>query len=124
MYTLRMEQFSIEPRPGGCAGVRILRLSGPFTLGGVFDFQAVSRAVTDPILVVDLSQVPYMDSAALGSILGLHCSCERNHRRYALSGVNDRVRTLFEVGGVDNLLIQYATAEEAEQGLAKAATAG
>ena len=109
---------------GKLAGERILKLSGPFTLSTVFDFQEVIRAYHPPILIVDLSDVPYMDSAALGSLLGIHVSCQKDHRHYALVGASDRLRTLFRVSGVLDMLTLFHTLAEAEIALGgNAATA-
>ena len=117
-YNSRMDEFkieSIQTRPGA---VRTVRLTGPFTLKDVFEFQAVMRGGTEPITIIDLTAVPYMDSASLGSIMGAHVLCQKNGSQYALVGVSDRLKMLFEVGGVDKLLVMYPTAEEAESGLA------
>ena len=104
---------------------RILRLAGPFTLNSVFEFQSAAREIADPVIIVDLSGVPYMDSAALGALLGLHCSCERQRKHYALAGASDRLLSVFDVAGVNTLLVTYPTIEEAETGLsAKGAAAG
>jgi anti-anti-sigma factor len=108
-----MSEFKIESIAGPHEGVRILRLTGQFTLQSVFEFQSVMRSGTDPITIIDLTGVPYMDSASLGAIMGAHVYCQRNHRQYALVGVSERIRTLFEVGGVEKLLVAYPTAEEA-----------
>ncbi len=112
-----MDQCTIEWLPVTREGVHILKLTGPFTLSDVFDFQSLIREDSSPVTLIDLSGVPYMDSAALGSLLGFHVSCQRESRRYALVGVADRIRTLFKVAGVDGLLALYPTAAEAEGAL-------
>jgi anti-anti-sigma factor len=112
-----MEDLRIEQSPGSRDGVRILKLIGPYTLRDVFEFQTAVRHDSAPLTVIDLSQVPYMDSAALGSILGFHASCQRCGIHYALAGASGRLRTLFKVAGVDGLLTSCATVSEAEASL-------
>ena len=109
-----MDQLDIEITPGNQPGVRILKLTGPFTLATIFDFQKTVREGDWQLTLIDLSGVPYMDSAALGSVLGFHASCERQHKRYGLVGVSDRLQTLFKVAGVDGLLTTYPTMNEAQ----------
>jgi len=118
-----MDQFTLEWLPGTKEEMRTLRLSGPFTLEAVFDFQTVIRESQAPTVLIDLTGVPYMDSASLGSVIGFHVSCQRESRKYALVGVSDRLKTLFRVAGVDGLLPMYPTLEEAEKGLGRTATA-
>jgi anti-anti-sigma factor len=110
-----MSELKIEALPGIHEGIRILRLTGPFTLRDVFDFQKICRSCNDPVTLIDLTEVPYMDSASLGAIISLHTSSQRNQRHYALVGVSERLRTLFNVGGVDGLLVTYPSLEEAQQ---------
>ena len=112
-----MESLTIEKLAGAKEGVGILKLSGPFTLNSIWDFQSVTRAATDAVLIVDLTAVPFMDSAALGSVMGVHVSCQRAHRKYALVGVSDRINTLFQVAGVDKILVQYPSVSEATAAL-------
>ena len=118
-----MDQPKIESLPGSHEGVRILRVHGPFTLPGIFEFQSIVRGGDAPVTIIDLTDVPYMDSAALGAIVGVHTSSQRLQRKYALVGVSPRLRTLFQVGGVDGILVTYASLEEAEQHLAAKAAA-
>jgi anti-anti-sigma factor len=118
-----MDDLCIEPSPGSRDGIRVLKLIGPFTLKNVFEFQAAVREDSPALTVIDLTAVPYMDSAALGSILGVHVSCQRHGLQYALAGASDRLRTLFKVAGVDGLLVSYATPAEAEGRLARSASA-
>ena len=105
-------------------GERIVKLTGPFTLSGVFEFQDAMRSHHPPLLIIDLSDVPYMDSAALGSVMGVHVSCHQHGRHYALVGASDRLQTLFKVAGVAPLLTLCPTLAEAEATLnGKAASA-
>ena len=113
-----MDPLKIESLPGIHDGIRILRLSGPFTIQGVFEFQSIFRSGNDPVTLIDLTEVPYMDSAALGAIIGVHTSSQKHQRQYALVGVSERLRTLIHVGGVDGVLVTYPSLEEAQQKLA------
>lgn len=106
--------LKIESLPGSRDGVRLLRLTGPFTLPSIFEFQSIVRSLNEPIVIVDLAAVPYMDSAALGAVMFLHASTLRKQHKYALTGAAERIHTLFKVGGVDEILVTYPTVEEAE----------
>ena len=112
-----VEPLKIESNLGTRDGVRILRLTGPFVLQGVFQFQSVTRTGDDPVTIVDLTDVTFMDSAALGAVMGLHVSCQRQQRKYGLVGASARLRTLFEVAGVAPILATFRTMEDAEQKL-------
>ena len=114
-----MPEFKIEKLPGDGAGVEILRLTGPFTLSGVFEFQDIIRGGLAAATIVDFAGVPYMDSAALGSVIGLHVSCQHRNAKYALVSVSDRLKTLFRVAGVAGLLTICESLPEAEAKLAQ-----
>jgi len=118
-----MDGLTIESVAGSRAGIRVLRLSGPFTLQGLFDFQSTVRGLNDPILIVDLTEVPYMDSASLGALMSVHTTSQRNQRQYALVGVTERLRTLFHIAGVDGILVTYPTVADAENNLSSKASA-
>ena len=112
-----MADLSMAWSDGTLEGERILTLSGPFTLPTMFDFQDEMRSNRPPITIIDLAGVPYMDSAALGSLMGLHVSCQQHDRRYALVGASDRLKTVFRVSGVNSILVTYGSLAEAESAL-------
>jgi anti-sigma B factor antagonist len=112
-----VDEFKIESLPGVRDEIRILRLSGPFTVRGIFDFRASVLSGNNPVTVIDLTEVPYMDSTALGEIIKLHTSSIRQQRQYAVVGASERLRTLFKVAGVQQILVLYPTLKEAEQKL-------
>ena len=119
-----MDELLIETVAGTPEGIRVLKLTGPFILRTMFDFQSLVRTGNEPSTIIDLAGVPYMDSAALGCLMGVHVSAQRLKRLYALAGASDRLRSLFNMVGVDNILVMYPSVEEAQKALkAKAASA-
>jgi anti-sigma B factor antagonist len=111
-------KLSITILPGRHEGQRVLALSGPLTLTTLFEFQDAVRAESPPITIIDLSAVPFVDSAGLGSIINAHVSCAKSGRRLALAGVPDRVRTLLQITGVQHVFAVFPNAQEAQEKLA------
>lgn len=109
------EPLTLESVPGQAAGSRILRLTGPLTLNGLFDFQSTLRADPPATLILDLTAVPYMDSAGMGAIINYFVSCQRAGRKLIVVGVNGRVLELFKMTRADSLLTMVGTIPEAEQ---------
>jgi anti-sigma B factor antagonist len=110
-----MDQFKIETTPGIHAGIRIIRLSGPFTLQEIFDFQSIFRETESPVTLIDVTDVPYLDSAALGSLLAVHVSSQKHQRQYALVGASERLRNVFRLAEVDSVLVTYPSLDEAQK---------
>jgi anti-anti-sigma factor len=96
------------------SGARILKLTGPLTIQTLFDFQQIVREETSKPIIVDLSGVAYMDSAGLGCVVSAYTSCQRNQRSFGITGIGDRIKTLFEVTHVDGLLPCFDSLEAAE----------
>ena len=99
------------------SGAKIFKLSGALTIQTLFDFQQMVREETAKPIIVDISQVPYMDSAGLGVIMNYFVAAQGAGRKFFLTGVNDRVRALLEMTKVDSVLRIYDSVEMA-QGLA------
>lgn len=93
-------------------GVRILSVNGPLTITTLFAFQEAWRSETSPALVFDLTQVPYADSAAIGSIVNAHVSRQNAGRKMAVSA-GDRVQKVFQITKVVSLFPVFATLHEA-----------
>jgi anti-anti-sigma factor len=97
----------------GRPGLVVMKLTGPLTLRNMFEFQNELATNKPPRMVFDLSGVPYMDSAGIGILINYYVSAEKNSRRMALAGANERVGALLELTKVQNLLRSFATTEEA-----------
>ena len=98
----------------GASGARILKLFGPLTIQTLFDFQQMVREETAKPIIIDISQVAYMDSAGLGCLVSAYTSCERSHRAFGITGLTERIKTLFAVTHVDGLLPCFDSLEAAE----------
>jgi anti-sigma B factor antagonist len=109
----RSEELKIESSDTP-KGARLIKLAGPLTLRTLFDFQDASRKELSKPVIVDITDVPYMDSAGLGAIISIFASCQRTKRGFAVTGLSERIRTLFEVTHCDGLLPCFKTPEEAE----------
>lgn len=108
------EPLTLESVPGQAPGSRILRLTGPLTLNSLFEFQNMLRADPPALLILDLTGVPYMDSAGMGAIINYFVSCQRHGKKLVVAGVNGRVMELFRMTKVDGLLTLAPTVAEAE----------
>jgi anti-sigma B factor antagonist len=113
---MEMDGLEIQQTESSTGAV-ILTLKGSLTVKSLFEFQDLVRKDRRNNVIVDLGDVPYMDSAGLGAILGAFTSCERGHRGFALARVAPRVQTLFEVAGVSGLVPQFESVEAAERQL-------
>ena len=108
------QPLQIENVAGSRQGLRVLRLTGPLTLSNLFEFQSLVRAETAPVTVIDLTNVPYIDSAGIGALLGAHVSRQREGRSLALVGINERVQNALEITRVLQFFSVYGSVAEAE----------
>lgn len=110
------EPLQIEDVSGLPDGQRLLRLEGPVTISNFFEFQSLVRGNTSHHLILDLSAVPYVDSAGIGALVGAYVNHQKEGRSLALVGVTDRVRSALQVTRVEQFFKFYenqATAQDA-----------
>ncbi len=91
------EPLVIEDIPGPKDGQRILRLTGPVVLSNLFAFQSKIRSDTSRTLMLDFTNVPYMDSAGIGALVGAHVTHDKDGRSLYLIGVSQRVQDALQV---------------------------
>lgn len=114
-----MDTMEMEREPSQTPDVTIFRLKGPFVLGTMFELQAAFREPGLKGVIIDLSEVPYMDSAGLGVLLGHWSHTQRGGYKYALTGISPRVLTIFKITYTDTVLPIFATTSDAEAGFTK-----
>jgi anti-anti-sigma factor len=111
---MRDAPLSHTTETGSREGTTVLKLVGPLTLFNMFGIQNELRAMNPPLLILDLSEVPYMDSAGLGLLMNVHVSAENGGRKFLLANVNERVGALLSMTKVDSVLAIFPSTEAAE----------
>jgi len=64
----------------------VLSFRGPLTMENVSPFLNAVRREDAPTMILDLTNVPYLDSSGLGSLVSACTSCAKAGRRIALTG--------------------------------------
>jgi anti-sigma B factor antagonist len=114
MPCMLQEPLVIEDLPGSSAAQRVLRLKGPILLNNLFDFQNRVRSNISPVLILDFSDVPYIDSAGIGALIGAYVNHNKKGRSLALVGVTDRVRNSLKVTQVEQFFRFYESVSAAQ----------
>jgi anti-sigma B factor antagonist len=121
----KSSKFAIERNQGRTPGTVIFRLSGPFTardMHGALSpnelrntFESEEGGDPHALHILDLTEVPYMDSAGLGLIVSHYVRCQGRAVRLVLAGVSPRVVQLLEMTKVDEFFPRVGTVEEADR---------
>jgi anti-sigma B factor antagonist len=109
--------FQIAGRAGANAGVHILSVKGAITHATSSALQEAVNAASARGLIIDLTEVPSVDSMAVGALVRVYVSCTKGGRKLAFVGLNNRVRNVLQIVGVDPLFDIYPTVAEAESAL-------
>ena len=112
---MRRDNLKLEMLDGSRPGEKIMVLDGVLTADTAFHFRDSVRAQQPPTLVVDMTNVNYVDSSGLGVLIGAYVSFERSYRRLLLAGLNDHVWDLFRTCKIDDVFTRYRTVADAEQ---------
>jgi anti-sigma B factor antagonist len=112
-----MENMKIVSSNGTRQGQKIVRLEGPLNIHTVYEFQTAIRAETAPTLIMDFSEVPFIDSSGLGALVGAYVAAQKQNRKLALVGLNTQSKALLEMTKVMQFFPAYASTEAAEAAL-------
>jgi anti-sigma B factor antagonist len=111
------ENLNIETTDGARAGQKILTLTGSLNIHTVFTFQTVTRAETAPEVIIDFTNVPFVDSAGLGALVGAYVAAQRHQRKLAVVGANKQVSALIDMTQVGTLVKCYPDIAAAQAAL-------
>jgi len=118
---LKVDRKSLE------SGIEVVTVSGSLTLGR--DAQHFEWTIEDMIknlqnrIVVDLSDVPFVDSAGIGILVGCHGKVTKSGGQFRLTGLTDRVLNVLRITKVDTILAMNPTVADAVHVLTSATQA-
>ncbi|MGD0271893.1 MAG: STAS domain-containing protein [Candidatus Sulfotelmatobacter sp.] len=109
------ETLRIDDQPGSQPGQRVLRLNGTLVMPTVFGFQSMVRADTSRSLIIDFTNVPYVDSAGIGALVGAYVTRQNSGRSLALVGVSERIHSALKVTHVEQFFRFFDSVSAAEE---------
>jgi anti-anti-sigma factor len=116
--------FSVEVRNGNIPGAGIISVSGSLVLEHLVAFQEVWELHPEPFLILDVSRMSYIDSAAIGYLVNAYIARKHDGKKLALAGVTGMAERILNVTRVAKVLSMYPSVEEAEASFRRASTAG
>lgn len=109
------DPVTIERLPGKSPDVEIFRIVGAMTLGGAHLVRNAFRSgVLPQHTILDMSAVPYVDSAGMSEIISHQIYCRDHGARLTLTHVNERVKSMFHITRLDEVLKIVDTVKHAE----------
>ena len=108
------DTLRIDDQPGTRPGQRILRLDGALVMSTMFEFQAMVRADKSQALIIDFTNVPYVDSAGIGALVGAYVTRQHSERSLGLVGVSERIHHALQVTHVEQFFQFFDSIREAE----------
>jgi anti-sigma B factor antagonist len=101
-----ISELSITTEPG--EGETILHCHGRVTSSTLSTLQTAVRALLPDTkaIVVDLTDVSFMDSMGLGSLVGLYISAKKAGSRLRVVNLNQRIKELFSITHLAAVLVE------------------
>ena len=108
------DALRIDDQPGSQPEQRILRLEGALVMTTMFEFQAMVRADSSRSLIIDFTNVRYVDSAGIGALVGAYVTRQHGGRSLALVGVSERIHNALQVTRVEQFFRFFDSVGAAE----------
>ena len=109
----------IESHAGSRDGHHIIAIHGPVTITTAPALRKAGEGISARVLIVDLTEVPHVDSSAIGVLVHFYTASRESGRKLALVGLSDRVRKTLRNMSVDKLFRIYPVLSDAENDLSE-----
>jgi anti-sigma B factor antagonist len=118
-----LQELTVERYAGVTDEQRVLLIRGPLTIETTPQFERAVRHEVAETMILDLSDVPYIDSVGLGSLVATYVSHQKAGRCLVLTGVTPRVMKVLKITNVHNFFMTFPTTWEAVEAMANTGTA-
>jgi anti-anti-sigma factor len=106
----------VDSQPGGICVVRLVGRLDLLTGSVVRQGVAQTIAAGNHRLIVDMAQVPFIDSSGLAALISALKAARLAGGDLRIAQITEQARQLFELTGLDKVLRPYPTLEEALAG--------
>ena len=120
---MALQELTVERYAGVTDEQRVLLVRGPLTIQTAPQFERAVRHESAETMILDLSDVPYIDSVGLGSLVATYVSHQKAGRCLVLTGVTPRVMKVLKITNVHNFFVTFPTTWEAVEAMANTGTA-
>jgi anti-sigma B factor antagonist len=120
---MSVQELTVERYEGVAEDQRILLLKGPITIETTPQFERAVRSESADTVILDFSDVPYIDSVGLGSLVATYVSHQKSGRCLVLTGVKPRVSKIMEITKVKDFFVTFPTTWQAVETMANTGTA-
>ena len=110
---MQHSHLELERAAGSGADRLILELKGNLSLETVHNFIQAARPEKAALLVLNMSEVSFLDSAGVGALVQLFVHRRGLGKSFALSGLSKQSHAVMEVAGLTKLLPIHNSVEEA-----------
>src|SRR5271155_708728 len=117
MHGVAHEPFRAVQEPRSNAELTVLTLKGAMTSASAASFVEAIAGVSSQRLILDMTEVPFVDSMAVGSLVRAFVACHKTGRKLALVGLGHRAQNVLHLTGIGPLFDVYGTVAEAEAAL-------
>ena len=118
-----LQELTVERYEGVADDQRILLLRGPITIETAPQFERAVCHESAETMILDFSDVPYIDSVGLGSLVSTYVSHQKTGRCLVLTAIKPRVQKIMEITKVNEFFVTFGTTWEAVEALANTGTA-
>lgn len=101
-------------------GLHVVDLSGEVDLHHSVELRELLSRHAEaqrPALIVDFSGVSYIDSAGLATLIEYVQKSMAYGGKFALAGINERLRTIFDIARLDQIFSIHSTLPDARAAL-------
>ena len=100
----------------GSGGVTVVQVDGQLIVGNRHELKDLVQTALDRgerRLLIDFSRTGYIDSSGLGALVSISKKVRENNGTLRLAGLNEDLRSLFELTKLDTLFTITETPEQA-----------
>ncbi|HKD52416.1 MAG TPA: STAS domain-containing protein [Candidatus Acidoferrum sp.] len=105
--------LELERATGSDADRLVLQLKGKLSLETVHNFIQLARPEKAAHLIVNMSDVSFLDSAGVGALVQLFVHRRSLGKSFALAGLSKQSHAVMEVAGLTKLLPIHNSVEDA-----------
>lgn len=120
---MALQELTVERYAGVTDEQRVLLVRGPLTIQTAPQFERAIRQEIAETMILDLSDVPYIDSVGLGLLVATYVSHQKAGRCLVLTGVTPRVMKVMKITKVNDFFMTFPTTWEAVEAMANTGTA-